>query len=136
MDENGEAGSVIPCPRHVTYTQLLKQNVIGCLTVMLDKEKIGTAKMENIRSRQDYVLWLTLLKNGHQAYGLQEVLSKYRLGHNSLSKNKFQMAKQNWRVYREIEKLDVFKSSWYFLHYMYFKLNKYKLITKQGNMGY
>ena len=110
MDENGETGSIVPCPRKVTYKQLLKQNVIGCLTVMLDKEKIGTVKMENIRSRQDYVLWLTLLKNGHQAYGMQEVLSKYRLGHNSLSKNKIKMAKQNWQVYREIEELDVFKS--------------------------
>lgn len=132
IDESGKMGSIVSVPNNVTYEQSLKQNVIGCLTVMLDRKMIGTVKMVNIRSRQDYALWLSLLKKGHLAFGLQEVLAKYRNVENSLSSNKLKVARQNWKVYREIEKLSLIKSLWYFLHFMYFKLRKYKFkfITK------
>ncbi|MBU9722708.1 MULTISPECIES: glycosyltransferase family 2 protein [Bacillaceae] len=126
VDENGvESGTIIEAPEVVSYSHLLKQNMIGCLTVMLDKTKVGNVEMVNIRSRQDYALWLSLCKKGFQAYGLQEVLAKYREVGNSLSSNKLKMAKQNWKLYREIEKLGFLKSSWYFLHYVYYKVRKY-----------
>jgi teichuronic acid biosynthesis glycosyltransferase TuaG len=101
--------------------------MIGCLTVMLDKELVGDVKMVNIRSRQDYVLWLTLAKRGFIAYGIQEVLAKYRNVGNSLSSNKIKMAKQNWKVYREIEQLSLLKSMWYFMNYFYLKIRKYSV---------
>ncbi|MCK0470254.1 glycosyltransferase family 2 protein [Halalkalibacter sp. APA_J-10(15)] len=112
-------------PDEATYKDLLKHNVIGCLTVMLDKEKVGAVEMVNIRSRQDYVLWLHICKRGFTAYGLKEPLALYRVGRQSVSSNKVKMAKQNWRVYREIEGLNLVKSLWYFSHYVVFKLVKY-----------
>ncbi|MDG5786702.1 glycosyltransferase family 2 protein [Evansella sp. AB-P1] len=128
INERGEeVCSVGNIPPKVNYHQLLKENVIGCLTVMLDTEKTGKVKMVNIRSRQDYVLWLSICKKGHTAYCLQEVLSVYRVVENSLSSNKIKMAKQNWKVYREIEKLSLLKSTWYFLFYVYFKIKKYSV---------
>ncbi|MCD8511791.1 MAG: glycosyltransferase family 2 protein [Bacillus sp. (in: Bacteria)] len=126
MTEGGtETGNTVKVPEKVNYKDLLKQNVIGCLTVILDKELVGEVEMVNIRSRQDYVLWLDVCKRGFPAYGLQEVLAKYRVVGNSLSSNKVKMAKQNWKVYREIEKLNLLKSSWYFMFYVFFKLKKY-----------
>lgn len=126
IDENGnDTGNVIDIPNQVNYKELLKDNIIGCLTVMLDTDKIGKVQMIDIRSRQDYVLWLTLLKRGYQAYGIQEVLAKYRIVGNSLSSNKLKMAKQNWKVYREVEKLSFFKSAWNFMFYIFYKLKKY-----------
>src|SRR5690625_1862687 len=99
------------------YNELMKHCVIGCLTVMLDKDKIGNERMINIRTRQDYVFWLTIMKTGFLAYGLPEVLAKYRLVEGSISSNKVKAAKQNWYVYRHIEKQSILKSSWYFLNY-------------------
>ncbi|MCD8503278.1 MAG: glycosyltransferase [Bacillaceae bacterium] len=126
IDEVGEeVGSVEEIPEQTSYHQLLKGNMIGCLTVMLDVTKVGSIEMVNIRTRQDYVLWLQLAKRGFVPYGLQEVLAKYRVVENSVSSNKVKMAKQNWKVYREIEQLNLFKSSFYFAHYMYVKLKKY-----------
>ena len=52
---------------------------------MLDIEKLGKVKMPNIRTRQDTATWLKILKQGHYAYGLDEVLSKYRKVENSIS---------------------------------------------------
>lgn len=124
-ENNTKTNTVVHIPEQVNYEQLLKHNVIGCLTVMLDKEMIGEVKMINIRARQDFALWLSLCKRGYTAYGFQEVLAKYRVVGNSVSSNKFKMAKQNWRIYRDVIKLNYTKSLWYFMNYMYYALKKY-----------
>lgn len=117
--------SVVKIPDCVDYKRLLKHNVIGCLTVMLDTEKTGKVEMIDIRSRQDFALWLTLCKRGFKAYGLQEVLAKYRVRGRSVSSNKLKMAQQNWKIYREIKKFGFLKSVWYFTNYMFHALRKY-----------
>lgn len=127
-EDGKETNSIINIPEKVNYKQLLKHNVIGCLTVMLDVEMIGEVKMIDIRSRQDFALWLTLCKKGFTAYGLQEVLSKYRVVKGSVSSNKIKMAKQTWKVYREIERLGLLKSIWYFVNYLYFSIKKYSMV--------
>ncbi|WP_163580501.1 glycosyltransferase family 2 protein [Gracilibacillus saliphilus] len=116
---------VVTIPDAVEYNDLLKNCVIGCLTVILDRDKINEIQMVNIRARQDYALWLNLTRRGFTAFGLQETLAKYRVRQNSISSNKIKMAKQNWKVYREVEKLNLLKSVWYFMHYAYFKIKKY-----------
>ena len=118
IEEDGtETNAITEAPETVDYNELMKHCVIGCLTVMLDKDKIGNERMINIRTRQDYVFWLTIMKTGFLAYGLTEVLAKYRLVEGSISSNKVKAAKQNWYVYRHIEKQSILKSSWYFLNY-------------------
>lgn len=127
IDEHGaEQGLEGEIPARVGYKDLLKQNTIGCLTVMLDKEKIGHVEMVNIRTRQDYALWLDICKRGFEAYGMPEPLALYRKQAESISSNKMKMAKQNWKVYREVEKLNLLQSSWYFMHYAFHKWNKYR----------
>ena len=127
-EDGSEKNLIVDIPNEVNYKQLLKHNVIGCLTVMLDIEMIGEVKMINIRSRQDFVLWLTICKRGFTAYGFQEVLSKYRVVKGSLSSNKLKMAKQMWKVYREIEELSLIRSIWCFLNYLYFAIRKYSVV--------
>lgn len=120
MKEDGTmTNAVSDVPKEINYDGLMKQCVIGCLTVMLDREKIGNLKMMNIRTRQDYVYWLTIMKHGHLAYGMPETLAKYRLVENSISSNKWKAAKRNWYVYRHIEKQSLLKSIWYFTNYAF-----------------
>lgn len=116
-EDGQETNAITEAPTRIGYDDLMKHCVIGCLTVMLDREKIGEERMVNIRTRQDYAFWLTLTKKGFYAYGLPEVLAKYRLVENSISSNKLKAAKQNWYVYHHIEKQSILKSMWYFSHY-------------------
>lgn len=67
-----EREKIVHIPQYTEYNDLLKNCVIGCLTVVLDKQKIKIIEMVNIRSRQDYALWLDLTRRGFTAYGLQE----------------------------------------------------------------
>lgn len=125
MTEDGtKTGKIVRVPEQIDYEGLLRNTIIGCLTVVLDKEKIGKIEMVNIRTRQDLVLWLDILKRGHIAYGLNEVLAYYRKVEGSISSNKFKTAQRNWKVYREIEGLSLLKSVFVFLSYAYHGFRK------------
>ncbi|MED4583099.1 glycosyltransferase family 2 protein [Brevibacillus choshinensis] len=118
IQENGtQTPFVVPIPQQIDYNGLLKNTIIGCLTVMLDREKLGVVQMPNIRTRQDTALWLQILRDGHIAYGIQEELSHYRKVVGSISSNKWKAARNTWRLYRDIEKLNFLRASWCFLHY-------------------
>lgn len=125
MDEDGHSTEkVVHVPESIDYKGLLKNTIIGCLTVMLDTEKISPIRMPEIRTRQDFALWLNILKRGHIAFGIPEVLAKYRVGKGSISSNKLKAAKRNWAIYREMEGLGFFYSTWCFMNYVYNAVKK------------
>ncbi|WP_417604256.1 glycosyltransferase family 2 protein [Oceanimonas baumannii] len=107
----------IGVPERVRYQDLLKTCYIGCLTAMYDTHHFGKVLMPEVRKRQDYALWLTLLKHTDYAYGISQPLAKYRIHKGSVSYNKFSAARHTWRVYRECEKLPVPVAAYYFTHY-------------------
>ncbi|MES2663135.1 MAG: glycosyltransferase family 2 protein, partial [Pseudomonadota bacterium] len=78
------------------------------------------------QGHEDYVLWLSILKEGHTAVNVQECLAKYRISANSLSSNKVKAAKWQWNIYRNVEKLNIFKSAYYFIFYTIAGLKKHK----------
>jgi hypothetical protein len=110
----------------VDYRELLKQNIIGCLTAIYDTEKVGKVYMPEIRKRQDFGLWLKILRRVPVAYGLDEPLAEYRVrSSDSVSSNKLKASLYNWRLYREVEKLPLAKALYYFGWYTYRSLVKY-----------
>lgn len=125
MDEEGVLlNKKVEIPDSIDYHGLLKNTIIGCLTVMINREKTGYFEMPNIRTRQDFALWLSILKKGFTAYGLKETLSKYRVVKGSISSNKINAAKKTWYVFREVEKLNLVYSSWCFLNYSFQAIKK------------
>ena len=113
-------------PHKVSYTDILKSNSISCLTAFLDIKKLGKKHMPLIRKRQDMGLWLNYLKVIPFAHGIQETQAIYRIRENSLSRKKSDLIKYQWQFYREVEKLNVFESSYYMLHWMYRGFMKYR----------
>ncbi len=125
IDEKGASiGKIVRAPNKISYSQYLKNTIIGCLTVIIDRSKVGVFEMPNIRSSQDMALWLLIMKRGFSAYGYDKVLSKYRLVTGSITSNKHKSAKSVWRVYREIEKLSFYTSVISFIGYAYNGLKK------------
>lgn len=126
IDTQGEAGKIITPPEKVNYHELLKSNVIGCLTAMYDRSVLGTVYMPTIRKRQDMATWLNILKNIDYAWCLNSVLAYYREGHASLSSNKVKILRSQWSFYREYLEFNLFKSSYYFVFYIGRALLKHK----------
>lgn len=121
VDETGKVLSApVLVPSVIDYEGLLKNTVIGCLTVMLDRSKTGPLSMGNLhirRGQEDYVLWFRLLKSGHVAHGIQKDLARYRLVQGSLSRNKLRAARRMWKLYRKAEGLSLPYSAWCFFNY-------------------
>ena len=101
---------------NITYKKLLKSNHIGCLTVIYDSEALGKVFMPlDCKKREDHGAWLDITKRGIDAYRLDEFLSVYRIGENTVSSNKIKMMKYQYKLYRRHEKFGVIKSAWYTL---------------------
>ena len=119
-------GKVIQAPRELGYRQMLNYNHIGCLTGMYDTAITGKKYfMPSIEKRQDYALWLSILRDGHKALFLDEVLAQYRTGRKSLSSNKWSAATYNFKLLREVEGLSWFKAGIHFTAYLFLAARKY-----------
>ena len=118
INENGERlNHVIHSVKKLHLNDYLKNTIIGFSTAIIDIEQTGSISFMDIKTRSDTQLWITLLKKGFIAYGLDEVLVKYRKDHKSLSSNKINAAIQVWRLYYKIENIGLFRSLYSFLFY-------------------
>lgn len=125
ISENGiDKYSVIKVPNQIDYHSYLKNTIIGCLTVIIDKEKTGEFQMPNIRSSHDMALWLLIMKRGFTAYGLKENLAYYRIVSTSNTSKKWKAAKEVWDVYRKVERLNIVYSAICFVGYVFNALKK------------
>jgi teichuronic acid biosynthesis glycosyltransferase TuaG len=122
-EDGTRQGEMIHVPPQVSYTDLLKNTSIGCLTVMLDRHQTGPVKMEKIK-HEDYVLWLSLLRQGLVAHGLDEDLARYRVVKSSITSNKLKSVSWVWNIYRNVEHLGVFQSAYYFVQYLSYAVKK------------
>jgi teichuronic acid biosynthesis glycosyltransferase TuaG len=114
----------VKCPEIVDYKMMIKNCYIGCLTVVYDTEYFGKINMPLIRKRQDWGLWLDLLKRTQYAYNVGHSLALYRKRSSSISSNKLKVIKYNWLIYRKIEKFSVVKSFYKLLMYFLFYFKK------------
>ena len=123
MREDGEKlNNTIIAPSSLTYKQLLISNKIGCLTAIYDTKRIGKVYMPLIKKRQDYGLWLNILKKVDKAYNIDKTLGVYRIMSNSISSNKFDLIKYNYALFREHEGFSSIKSLYYLAWNIYIKL--------------
>ena len=120
--------TVVHAKKELTYDKLLRQNAISCLTVVIDREYIEDIYMPKIH-HEDYAAWLRILKKGYKAYGLDEILAKYRTRQNSLSGNKLKAAGWTWNILRNEENLGLIKAIYCFCYYAV--VNVYKHIISK-----
>ena len=94
-DENAAPlGKVVKVPEKISYNEALRNTTIFTSTVMFDMSKLDKddVKMPHIKS-EDTALWWQLLRNGVEAYGLNDNLVYYRRPSKSLSSNSTSLRK-------------------------------------------
>ncbi len=120
VNEFGKPTGEIRVPKTTTdYNRLLYHNP-GNSTVVYSAKELGKTIIPSIRKRNDYVMWLSVIKKATTLHGLQEVLTSYRVRPDSLSINKMSLVNFHLSVYRDIEKLPWHKT----LHLMVFWIGK------------
>lgn len=114
-------------PEKNTYNSILKGCALSCLTTMYDRDKVGDPRFdESVRKREDFILWLGILKKGFVCYGNKEILAGYRIVPNSKSRKKMRLIKAIWYVYRKSQKLGFFRSLYYLFRWAMYGLKKYR----------
>lgn len=118
MDENSCAlHRYVHSKPAMKYQEIIRNTLIGCLTVMIDVEKVGIFQMPRIAHTEDTMTWIIVLKRGYIAYGLPDVLSLYRVTSNSMTSQKHKMVKLQWSTYRDYCRFGVLKSMVYLISY-------------------
>ena len=118
MDDRGNSlGQLVPVVDSVNYRSLLKNTRIGCLTVMLDRTRVGELRTVSMSQHVDLPIWYAILKKGHVARGIPQNLARYRIVGDSVSRNKFKSAIHMWHGYRNVENLAFLDSTWCFVNY-------------------
>lgn len=97
----------IEAPLHLSYQQLFFCNYIGNLTGIYDANYFGKISISSIRKRQDWMMWLTILKKIQFAQPVPESLAFYRIRENSISASKLDLVKHNFSVYRTHHRLNL-----------------------------
>lgn len=124
MSEEGLRNNrIIKAPKCVGYEQLLLGNVIGCLTCIYDVQKVGKVYFSN-HSHEDYIMWLSILKEGYLAQNTQTIEALYRVRERSVSSNKLKAMSWQWDIYIHVEKLSYLKAIYCFINYAFRALNK------------
>lgn len=113
-------GRVVHVPARLTYEKALSRTVIFTTTVVIDREKIPDelVRMPEVES-EDTATWWQILRAGHTACGLDEVLAVYRRPAASLSSNKLRAMRRIWNLYRRQEGLSVLSSAFHFVFWAY-----------------
>jgi len=122
--DGSRIGHLIKIPNKLCYRDLLKNTAVATSTVVLDRSLINKIEIKDTYY-DDFVLWLSLLRNGTVAHGVQVDLMRYRVLKGSISRNKIQSSKEVWKVYREVENLNIFYSGYCFVHYAFAAFKKY-----------
>lgn len=115
MDVDGNlSNTVMIPPKKTDYQKCIRlSNPIGNLTVMYNQDDLGKFEVPLIKKRNDFALWLQILKKTDYCYGMNEMLAIYRMGRvGSVSHNKIAQAKYHWQLYHEIEGHNVVRSAY------------------------
>jgi glycosyltransferase involved in cell wall biosynthesis len=105
IDEEGnDLNRRVESPNPLTYKQLFFCNYVGNLTAIYDADYFGKIIMETSQKRQDWRIWLTILKQIKTAKPVSESLAFYRIRKDSVSSSKFKLIKHNFGVYREFHR--------------------------------
>ena len=107
---------VFSVPQSVSYKKLLKQNVVSCSSAMVKKEWLKKYPMAHDNMHEDFAVWLSILKDGGIARGINEPLLIYRVDRNSKSGNKLKSMAMTYRVYKFMG-LNFFSRLYYMVFY-------------------
>lgn len=111
-DGNDLHTALVP-PVKTNYQKCIRlSNPVGNLTAMYNQEALGKFTVPPIKKRNDFALWLQILKKTDFCYGMEDILGMYRLGRvGSVSHNKLAQAKYHWQLYHKIEDHSVVRSA-------------------------
>lgn len=111
INEEGEILNIRKSRYFNNYKNILTSCDIGLSSVLLKKKLItDDIKFASLKTKEDFVLWLKILKSGFEIGALEEPLMSWRKTKGSLSSSIFQKLKDGFKVYNHYMNYNLIKS--------------------------
>lgn len=131
VDQNGEKiCDDFIVPGSVSFDAFLTRAVISCSTALLKRGIIETYRFGTKYYHEDLVFWCQILRDGHKARGVSDVLAEYRVIEGSRASNKGKSAMFRWQVYRELLGFSTVKSVKLMCQYAFLGFKKYRKASR------
>lgn len=120
MNEDGKTAETgrVRVDKCIDLKDYMKTTQIGISTVMIDRNLISDIHFPEDRELcEDARVWMHLMRKGWKFYGLDKILSLYRVRQGQLSRNKAKMAQNTLKRYWNEKRFPEYKRLYYFLHY-------------------
>ena len=116
INEENEVIGIRKAKNFFNIKEIIKSCDIGLSSVMLKKEIIDSEiQFPNLRTKEDFVLWLKILSKEIQISALDQNLLLWRKTENSLSSSVSQKLLDGFRVYNKFMNFNFFISIYYLL---------------------
>ena len=117
IDENNKFIKIRKAPNFVNFKKLRNSCDIGLSTIIIKRNIFEGNKYQfsNLKTKEDYVLWLKFAQGGIEMKGLDQNLTSWRKTKNSLSSSISQKLIDGYRVYRMHLRYGRLKSLFYLI---------------------
>ena len=112
-------------PKIISYNQLIKSCDIGLSSVMISKSLMKKNSFSNLKTKEDYLLWIKLIRHLKNFKSINKNLVYWRYLKNSLSSSSIQKIIDAFRLYR-----NYLNFSFLFSIFCMLRLSFYALIKK------
>ena len=113
INDNNEILSIRKTSQDPNYNDLLKSNYIGLSTVIVSSNIKSSLKFPDLKTQEDFALWLKLLKKGYKLNHIKKLLSSWRLTKGSLSSNIYQKIRDAFKLFHSLENKNIVISIYY-----------------------
>jgi len=99
INNNSKIIGTFNVEKKISYDNLLKSCDIGLSTVIVKKILLKKFRFSKLKTKEDYLLWLKVIRKIKFIYGVNQHLSCWRKNKNSLSSSIIQKFKDSYRLY-------------------------------------
>ncbi len=124
INHNGKIVGKIRARETLKYKELLKSCDIGLSSVILERKLLDNMKFPELKTKEDFVLWLGLAKKSVNLAGFDKPLMFWRRIPNSLSSSTLQKLKDGFKVYYVYEEKNFFYSIFCVIRLSFYALFK------------
>ena len=124
INYNGKKIGQFKIKEKLNYSDLLKSCDIGLSTVIVEKKILNTSKFCNLKTKEDYYLWLKLVKKLKIIKGNKKYLVNWRSLENSLSSSKIQRLMDAYKLYHFFENYNGLLSFCFVIRLSFYSLIK------------
>ena len=97
--------------RNISFSNLIKSCDVGLSSVVMKRSLFNNKiKFPNLKTKEDYVLWLKIARKGIIIQGISKTLMKWQKSNNSLSSNTLRKLFDGYSVYKIYMNFSMIKS--------------------------